>query len=395
MEELIMNKNDMKSELFQRYNVSKEEYQNMMRKKWLKACIAVVVGMLVLVTVLLFASCEKKDLCYLPHPHGKKICHTSLTLDFDTRWGEDIVTSTYAGGGGVQPVDTAVSYLPAGSFLPEASFSGELCLMAGNAYSIVAWADYVKAGPPAADLYYDTADLTGITQLVPDGNSEGVDAEDAYTAAVSYTASASAGMWSGEPDKLVMALTRPLTRVQFRNLALNGVPDLTQGTCRIACTSTAAGANAVLESGIAGGEQPMRFNALTGKVSGTETLSPSQQAQVQANGSVSPSFDPYVYIFFDTPADPGRDLTITVRYTAAGGGETSYGVKKAAAGVGMSAGNVAGVLAATEEEEEEEEGTPLEIFRVGLNRSILIKANSVDDGSLTLYAIPAALPTGF
>lgn len=299
-----------------------------------------------------------------------------------------------AGGGGVQPVDTAVSYLPAGSFLPEASFSGELCLMAGNAYSIVAWADYVKAGPPAADLYYDTADLTGITQLVPDGNSEGVDAEDAYTAAVSYTASASAGMWSGEPDKLVMALTRPLTRVQLRNLALNGVPDLTQGTCRIACTSTAAGANAVLESGIAGGEQPMRFNALTGKVSGTETLSPSQQAQVQANGSVSPSFDPYVYIFFDTPADPGRDLTITVRYTAAGGGETSYGVKKAAAGVGMSAGNVAGVLAATEEEEEEE-GTPLEIFRVGLNRSVLIKANSVDDGSLTLYAIPAALPAGF
>lgn len=298
-----------------------------------------------------------------------------------------------AGGGGVQPVDTAVSYLPAGSFLPEASFSGELCLMAGNAYSIVAWADYVKAGPPAADLYYDTADLTGITQLVPDGNSEGVDAEDAYTAAVSYTASASAGMWSGEPDKLVMALTRPLTRVQLRNLALNGVPDLTQGTCRIACTSTAAGANAVLESGIAGGEQPMRFNALTGKVSGTETLSPSQQAQVQANGSVSPSFDPYVYIFFDTPADPGRDLTITVRYTAAGGGETSYGVKKAAAGVGMSAGNVAGVLAATEEEEEE--GTPLEIFRVGLNRSVLIKANSVDDGSLTLYAIPAALPAGF
>ncbi len=297
-----------------------------------------------------------------------------------------------AGGGGVQPVDTAVSYLPAGSFLPEASFSGELCLMAGNAYSIVAWADYVKAGPPAADLYYDTADLTGITQLVPDGNSEGVDAEDAYTAAVSYTASASAGMWSGEPDKLVMALTRPLTRVQLRNLALNGVPDLTQGTCRIACTSTAAGANAVLESGIAGGEQPMRFNALTGKVSGTETLSPSQQAQVQANGSVSPSFDPYVYIFFDTPADPGRDLTITVRYTAAGGGETSYGVKKAAAGVGMSAGNVAGVLAATEEEEE---GTPLEIFRVGLNRSVLIKANSVDDGSLTLYAIPAALPAGF
>ncbi|MCZ2603565.1 hypothetical protein O1400_14585 [Bacteroides fragilis] len=298
-----------------------------------------------------------------------------------------------AGGGGVQPVDTAVSYLPAGSFLPEASFSGELCLMAGNAYSIVAWADYVKAGPPAADLYYDTADLTGITQLVPDGNSEGVDAEDAYTAAVSYTASASAGMWSGEPDKLVMALTRPLTRVQLRNLALNGVPDLTQGTCRIACTSTAAGANAVLESGIAGGEQPMRFSALTGKVSGTETLSPSQQAQVQANGSVSPSFDPYVYIFFDTPADPGRDLTITVRYTAAGGGETSYGVKKAAAGVGMSAGNVAGVLAATEEEEEE--GTPLEIFRVGLNRSVLIKANSVDDGSLTLYAIPAALPAGF
>ncbi|MCE8617846.1 hypothetical protein K0E65_14305 [Bacteroides fragilis] len=297
-----------------------------------------------------------------------------------------------AGGGGVQPVDTAVSYLPAGSFLPEASFSGELCLMAGNAYSIVAWADYVKAGPPAADLYYDTADLTGITQLVPDGNSEGVDAEDAYTAAVSYTASASAGMWSGEPDKLVMALTRPLTRVQLRNLALNGVPDLTQGTCRIACTSTAAGANAVLESGIAGGEQPMRFSALTGKVSGTETLSPSQQAQVQANGSVSPSFDPYVYIFFDTPADPGRDLTITVRYTAAGGGETSYGVKKAAAGVGMSAGNVAGVLAATEEEEE---GTPLEIFRVGLNRSVLIKANSVDDGSLTLYAIPAALPAGF
>lgn len=298
-----------------------------------------------------------------------------------------------AGGGGVQPVDTAVSYLPAGSLLPEASFSGELCLMAGNAYSIVAWADYVKAGPPAADLYYDTADLTGITQLVPDGNSEEVDAEDAYTAAVSYTASASAGMWSGEPDKLVMALTRPLTRVQFRNLALNGVPDLTQGTCRIVCTSTAAGANAVLESGIAGGEQPMRFNALTGKVSGTETLSPpqqAQQAQVQANGPVSPSFDPYVYIFFDTPADPGRDLTITVRYTAAGGGETSYGVKKAAAGVGMSAGNVAGVLAATEEE-----GTPLEIFRVGLNRSVLIKANGVDDGSLTLYAIPAALPAGF
>lgn len=300
-----------------------------------------------------------------------------------------------ADGGGVQPVDTAVSYLPAGSLLPEAAFSGELRLMAGNAYSIVAWADYVKAGLPAADLYYDTADLTGITQLVPDGNSEGVDAEDAYTAAVSYTASASAGMRSGEPDKLVMALTRPLTRVQLRNLALDGVSDLTQGTCRIACTSAAAGADAVLESGIAGGEQPMRFNALTGKVSGTETLSPPQQAQqvqVPANGPVSPSFDPYVYIFFDTPADPadpGRDLTITVRYAVGGGGETSYGVKKPAAGSGTPAGNVAGVLAATGEE-----GTPLEIFRVGLNRSVLIKADGVDDGSLTLYAIPAAPPAG-
>ncbi len=186
MEELIMNKNDMKSELFQRYNVSKEEYQNMMRKKWLKACIAVVVGMLVLVTVLLFASCEKKDLCYLPHPHGKKICHTSLTLDFDTRWGEDIVTSTYAGGGG-EPGGFNTRYIlefwtlnddnGLDTLVEHREVSDGVMLDGTNSYTVdgislpaariavMCWAEPVNAATRAGNPHFDASDLRQVKLL--------------------------------------------------------------------------------------------------------------------------------------------------------------------------------------------------------------------------------------
>lgn len=60
-----------------------------------------VIGLLLIVIAVIMGGCEKKELCYLPHPHDKKICHTELTLTFNTGWdGDPIYSTTYAAGSG-------------------------------------------------------------------------------------------------------------------------------------------------------------------------------------------------------------------------------------------------------------------------------------------------------
>lgn len=171
----------MKSELFKRYNVPTDDIRkDRMCRIWLKAGIVVAIGMLIILSALLLSSCEKKDLCMLPHPHEKKICHTTLTMDFNTRWGEDIITSTYAGGtegeetgfntryilefwaldeGG--ELDTLIEHreVSDGKMLYGSnSYTVDVDLPAGH-IAVMCWAESVDASTRAANPHFNATDL--------------------------------------------------------------------------------------------------------------------------------------------------------------------------------------------------------------------------------------------
>lgn len=174
-----MKNNDMKSELIQRYNVSTEQRQKeQMCHKWMKTSIVAAAAMLILVIVLMLSSCEKKELCMLPHPHDKKICHTTLTMSFDNTWGDDIITSTYADDGQEtgfntryilefwalneeNELDTLIEHREVSDgkmYYGANTYTVDVDLPAAH-IAVMCWAEPVNAATRAANPNFNTADL--------------------------------------------------------------------------------------------------------------------------------------------------------------------------------------------------------------------------------------------
>lgn len=205
MEELTMNNNDMKRELFQRYNAPMTENRKRRQcKRWLKAGIAVAAVMLLLLSILLFSSCEKKDLCYLPHPHWKKICHTTLTMDFNTAWGEDITTSTYAADGTdgtetgfntryILEFWTLTEALELDTLVEHREVSDGKMLHGANTYTVdvdlpaahiavMCWAEPVSSSTRTPNPHFNSTDLRQV-RLLGCGRADG---KDAFTASATW-----------------------------------------------------------------------------------------------------------------------------------------------------------------------------------------------------------------
>lgn len=86
-------KNTNYTDMFKRYQITDSPAD---RKKSKQLLGGVTVIALLLLLLCLCLSCEQKELCYLPHPHDKKICHTELKLNFNTAWDNTPIYSTYA-----------------------------------------------------------------------------------------------------------------------------------------------------------------------------------------------------------------------------------------------------------------------------------------------------------
>lgn len=198
-----MKNNDMKTDLIERYNVSTEQQcKDRIGRIWMKAGIVVAIILLVAVTLLALSSCEKKDLCYLPHPHDKKICHATLTMSFNTLWGEDMVTSTYAAGDGeatgfntryilefwtlddANSLDTLVEHREVSDgvmYNGANSYQVDVSLPAAR-IAVMCWAEPVNAATRADNPHFNTEDLRQV-RLQGCGIAEG---KDAFTASTQW-----------------------------------------------------------------------------------------------------------------------------------------------------------------------------------------------------------------
>ena len=86
-------------DLYNKYNASEWlTRKEAIRRKRLVTIISASAAALLILILLLMSSCEKKDLCYLDaHPH---ICHTQLTLKFNTAWDNEPIYSNYTRSAG-------------------------------------------------------------------------------------------------------------------------------------------------------------------------------------------------------------------------------------------------------------------------------------------------------
>lgn len=81
-------------DLYNRYNTSEgKNLKENIRRRLLVTLSSLSITILILLSVILMSSCEKKELCYLAHAHDSKICHTMLTLDFNPVWDGELIDS--------------------------------------------------------------------------------------------------------------------------------------------------------------------------------------------------------------------------------------------------------------------------------------------------------------
>lgn len=199
MEDINMTK-DMKSELTHRYNISTEDYKkDKICRKWLRAGIIAAIIMLMLISLLLLSSCEKKELCYLPHPH---ICHTTLTVNFNSEWDNEPIHSVYsrAGASEITP-EMHMRYvlefwntdeegnlteiverssIMGGTLKPGKNTQVIEVDLPADKIAVLCWAEPLQAGQNA-NPYFDATSLKGIKMLQPLGLAPG---KDAFSASV-------------------------------------------------------------------------------------------------------------------------------------------------------------------------------------------------------------------
>ena len=184
-------------ELYKRYNASTKEKMERRRHNSTMKIISVTSIAVILLASLLFSSCEKKELCYLDeHPH---ICHTSLTLRFNTAWDNTPIYSPYTRTIDNKTTSMTMRYILEfwtvnnegrpqeqisrktinGSILKEGDNSQVITIdLPATKIAILAWAEPLLSGK-TSNPHFDTTNLTSVKMNKPLGM---VEDKDAFTA---------------------------------------------------------------------------------------------------------------------------------------------------------------------------------------------------------------------
>lgn len=184
--------------LYNKYNVSGWENQKeTIRHKRLVTLISASAAALLILTLLLMSSCEKKDLCYLDaHPH---ICHTELTLKFNTAWDNEPIYSNYTRSTGNLSIRYVLEFWETdeegkltallerktvnGGSLKEGANSQKVAVdLPATRITAIAWAEPLASGQ-TSNPCFDVTSLTNVQMKEPYGASE---VKDAFCASTSW-----------------------------------------------------------------------------------------------------------------------------------------------------------------------------------------------------------------
>lgn len=185
-------------DLYNKYNVSNgESRKEKIRRKWLVATISLTGAAIIILTLLLFSSCEKKDLCILPHSHDSRICHTELTLKFNPAWDGEIIDS-YTRAGGTTKMRYLVEFwamndegtltsLIERKEVKETASAGTTTVkvsadLPAFRIGVLCWAEPL-IGTATTNACFNTADLRSVKLQAPYGKTEG---RDAFTASATW-----------------------------------------------------------------------------------------------------------------------------------------------------------------------------------------------------------------
>ena len=179
-------------EFYNRYNISVKEEGKMRKYKLaVKIILAICLILALLMSVLLLSSCEKKELCYLPHPHDSKICHTTLTLDFNPAWDGEI-TDSYTRAGEMMNMRYILEFweinednLPT-TLIDRKEVKGTASVTGTSTVkvtvdlpafkiAVLCWAEPL-VGSATTNACFNTTDLRSVRLLSPYGKIEGKDA---------------------------------------------------------------------------------------------------------------------------------------------------------------------------------------------------------------------------
>lgn len=171
-------------DLYNKYNTSEwGNRKETMRRKRLVTMISASAAALFILSLLLLSSCEKKDLCYLDaHPH---ICHTQLTLKFNTAWDNEPIYSNYTRTVSTVSVRYVLEFwtmdddgrlktqlerkIVNGGTLNQGSNSHKVNVdLPAEKIAVLAWAEPLASGQ-TANPYFDATSLSSVKMLEPFG----------------------------------------------------------------------------------------------------------------------------------------------------------------------------------------------------------------------------------
>lgn len=170
--------------LYNKYDASERlTRKEAIRHKRLVTIISASAAALLILTLLLLSSCEKKDLCYLDaHPH---ICHTTLTLKFNTAWDNEPIYSNYTRSASSLTVRYVLEFwtmnddgtletqlerkIVNGGSLAEGDNSHQVSVdLPAERIAVLAWAEPL-AGGQTSNPYFDVSALTSVKMKEPFG----------------------------------------------------------------------------------------------------------------------------------------------------------------------------------------------------------------------------------
>ena len=171
-------------DLYNKYNVSEwGNRKETIQRKRLTTMISASAAALLILSMLLLSSCEKKDLCYLDaHPH---VCHTRLTLKFNTAWDNEPIYSNYTRTASNVSVRYVLEFwtmgddgrletqlerkIVNGGTLNEGNNSQTVNVdLPATKIAVLAWAEPLASGQ-TANPYFDVTSLSSVKMLEPFG----------------------------------------------------------------------------------------------------------------------------------------------------------------------------------------------------------------------------------
>ena len=199
-------------DLYNKYNASEWlTRKEAIRRKRLVTIISASAAALLILILLLMSSCEKKDLCYLDaHPH---ICHTQLTLKFNTAWDNEPIYSNYTRSAGSLTVRYVLEFwtmsddgkletqlerkIVNGGSLAEGNNRYQVSVdLPADRIAVLAWAEPLASGQ-TSNPYFDVSSLTSVKMKEPFGAGA---TKDAFSASTTWDYSGYGGPHSHSND---------------------------------------------------------------------------------------------------------------------------------------------------------------------------------------------------